>query len=215
MAPWPRKTDRILEPPQRTPQQNTVYNGNRGRRPPSILGHWHLQKSRLRKPTQTYLYLHHNSHHHPANKQSVLTSLIHRAKALCDQYSLAQHLEFLNTVFKYKGYSPQQIRATKPAKQTAKTNDKPISTAYILHTQTTYGWLSRMLAKHNIKSVALPPRKVFSYLPPVKDALGLRTSGIYRIPCECSRVYIGQSGRSIQIQIKEHNRHVRQAQPNK
>jgi len=35
-----------------------------------------------------------------------------------------------------------------------------------------------MLAKHNIKSVALPPRKVFSYLPPVKDALGLRTLGI-------------------------------------
>jgi len=72
-----------------------------------------------------------------------------------------------------------------------------------------------MLAKHNIKSVALPPRKVFSYLPPVKDALGLRTSGIYRILCECSRVYIGQSSRSIQIQIKEHNRHTRLAQPNK
>jgi hypothetical protein len=51
-----------------------------------------------------------------------------------------------------------------------------------------------MLAKHNIKSVALPPRKVFSYLPQVKDALGLRILGIYRIPCECSRVYIGQSG---------------------
>jgi hypothetical protein len=45
-----------------------------------------------------------------------------------------------------------------------------------------------MLAKHNIKSVALPPRKVFSYLPPVKGALGLRTPGIYSIPCEYGRV---------------------------
>jgi len=43
-----------------------------------------------------------------------------------------------------------------------------------------------MLAKHNIKSVTLPPRKIFSYLPPVKDALGLRTPGIYSIPCECA-----------------------------
>ena len=51
-----------------------------------------------------------------------------------------------------------------------------------------------MLAKHNIKSVALPPRIVFSYLPPVKDALGLRTPGIYRIPYESGIVYIGQSG---------------------
>jgi hypothetical protein len=72
-----------------------------------------------------------------------------------------------------------------------------------------------MLAKHNIKSVALPPRKIFSYLPPVKDALGLRTPEIYSIPCECSRVYTGQSGRSVQLHIKEHNRHIRLAKPDK
>jgi hypothetical protein len=71
-----------------------------------------------------------------------------------------------------------------------------------------------MLAKH-IKSVTLPPRKIFNYLPPVKGALGLRTPGIYCIRCECGRVYIGQSVRSIQLQIKEHNRHMRLAQPNK
>ena len=69
--------------------------------------------------------------------------------------------------------------------------------------------------KHNIKSVALPPRKIFSHLPPVKDALGLRTLGIYSILCECGRVYIGQSGRSVQVRIIEHNRHIRLAQPNK
>jgi len=72
-----------------------------------------------------------------------------------------------------------------------------------------------MLAKHYIKSVTLPTRKVFSYLPPVKDALGLRTQGIYRIPCECGKVYIRQIGRSIQLQIKEHNRHTRLVHPNK
>ena len=32
------------------------------------------------KPTHTNLYLHQNSHRPPANKQSVFTSLIHRAK---------------------------------------------------------------------------------------------------------------------------------------
>jgi len=79
----------------------------------------------------------------------------------------------------------------------AKTNEKPTSTAYIAYTQTTYDQLSRMLAKHNIKSVALPPRKIFNYLPPDKDALGLSTPGNYSIPCEFGRVYIGQSGQSI------------------
>ena len=69
------------------------------------LGHKVYQKS-----THTNLYLHQNSHHHPANKQSVLASLIHRAKALCDQDSLPQEPEFLTTVFKDNGYSPQHIR---------------------------------------------------------------------------------------------------------
>jgi len=42
-------------------------------------------------------------------KQSISpTSLIHRAKALCDQDSLTQEPEFLTTVFKENGYSPQQ-----------------------------------------------------------------------------------------------------------
>jgi len=68
------------------------------------LGHKVYQKS-----THTNLHLHHNSHHHPANKQSVLTSLIHRAKALCDQDSLPPELEFLTTTFKDSGYSHEQI----------------------------------------------------------------------------------------------------------
>jgi len=45
--------------------------------------------------------------------------------------------------------------------------------------------------------------------------LGLTTPGIYSIPCESGRVYIGQSGRSAQLRIKEHNRHIRLAQPDK
>jgi hypothetical protein len=85
-----------------------------------------------------------------------------------------------------------------PAK-TTKTNDKPTSTAYIPYTQATYGGLSRMLAKHNIKSIALPPKKISNYLPPVKDAVGLRTPRIYSIPCECGKVYFKQSSRSIKI----------------
>jgi hypothetical protein len=72
-----------------------------------------------------------------------------------------------------------------------------------------------MLAKHNTKSVALRPRKIFSHFPPVKDALRLRTLGIYSISCECGRVYTGQSGRSVQLRIKENNRHIRLAQPDK
>jgi len=93
-----------------------------------------LGRNVYQKSTHTHLYLHQNSHHHPANKQSVLAFLIHRAKALCDQDSLPQELEFLTTVFKGNGYSHQQIwRAMEPVTRTAKTDDKPTSNAYITY----------------------------------------------------------------------------------
>ena len=114
------------------------------------------------------------------------------------------------------GYSPQQIqRALEPTKQKTKDETKPFSTAYLPYTQTTFGRLSRMLSKHNIKCIALPPRKISSHLPPFKEAMGLRTPGIYCIPCECGSVYIGQSGRTIQHRINEHHRHLKLAQPEK
>ena len=50
---------------------------------------------------------------------------------------------------------------------------------------------------------------------PTKDAPGLRTRDIYKIPCECGKVYIGQTGRSIQLRIKEHETHIRLVQPEK
>ena len=106
----------------------------------------------------------------------------------------------------------------KPETRTKKTEEKEeksISTAYLPYTQTTYGKLSRILAKYKIKSVAIPHRKISSYIPPTKDPPGLRTPGIYKIPCECGKVYIGQSGRSVQLRIKEHDRHIRLLQPEK
>jgi hypothetical protein len=157
-----------------------------------------------RKPTRTKLYLHPLSHHHPAKKHSVLSSL-----ALCDQESLAHELEFLTTVFKNNGYNNSQIQqAMKPAIWTSESKDQLTATAYIPYTNNIYGRLSRMLAKHNIKSIAIPSRKISSYLPPVKDGIELKTPGVYRIPCECGMVYIGQSGRSIHQRIKEHERYI-------
>jgi hypothetical protein len=62
------------------------------------------------KPTHTNLYLQQNSHHHPANKHSVPTTLVHRARAFCDQESLPQELDLLTKAFKNNGYSQQQIQ---------------------------------------------------------------------------------------------------------
>jgi predicted GIY-YIG superfamily endonuclease len=39
--------------------------------------------------------------------------------------------------------------------------------------------------------------------------------GVYSVPCECGRVYIGQTGLSVETRIKEHQRHIRLEQPDR
>jgi hypothetical protein len=72
-----------------------------------------------------------------------------------------------------------------------------------------------VLARHNIKSVGLPHIKLSSLLRPIKDHLGLRTPEVYRITWECVRVYTGQTGRSVDIRLKELQRHIRLQHPDK
>jgi hypothetical protein len=73
---------------------------------------------------------------------------------------------------------------------------------------------SRLLTKY-IKTVHVPVKKSRQLLRTAKEDLGLKIPGVYRIPCECGKVYIGQTGRSIDTRCKEHIRHIRLDQPEK
>ena len=72
----------------------------------------------------------------------------------------------LTNVFKDNEYSPQQIQwALKPATQPTKTNKRFTLIALIPYTQTTCGWLKRMLAKHHIKSVLKMEVRIMNTAP--------------------------------------------------
>jgi hypothetical protein len=63
-------------------------------------------------------------------------------------------------------------------------------------------------AQHNAgqtECVGLAPRKISTFLRLVKDDLGLRTLGVYSIPCQSNQVHIGQTGRSVETRIKKHH----------
>jgi hypothetical protein len=61
----------------------------------------------------------------------------------------------------------------------------------------------------------LSPHKIMQLLHPVRDNLGLRKPGVYKISCECGRVCTGQIGRSVDVRLKEHQRHIRLEHPKK
>jgi hypothetical protein len=49
----------------------------------------------------------------------------------------------------------------------------------------------------------------------VKDDLGLKTPGVYSVPCKCGEVYIRQTGCSIETRVKEHQHHICLQYPDK
>jgi hypothetical protein len=69
----------------------------------------------------------------------------------------------------------------------------------------------RMLAKHEVKSDGMPPKKISSFIRPVKDELGLHIPSTYII--NCKKMYIGQTDRSTETRMKEHHWHIQPGQP--
>jgi hypothetical protein len=109
----------------------------------------------------------------------------------------------------------QSHRALNRRPHLDQTDNEPDSVVFQPFGGTTFNRISTVLARHSFKSVGLPHMKLSSLLRPVKDHLGLRTPGVYRIPCECGRVCSGQTDRSVDIRLKEHQRHIRLEHPDK
>jgi hypothetical protein len=106
---------------------------------------------------------------------------------------------FLKDVFKQYGYNDRQIHRVLNRRPLLPEPDyKPHSVAFLPFVGTVFNRISRVLARH-IKFVGLLHIKLSSLLRPVKNHLGLRIPRVYRISCQCGRVYIGQTGRSVDM----------------
>jgi hypothetical protein len=71
------------------------------------------------------------------------------------------------------GYNNRQIhRDLNRRPNFSRPEDKPDSIAFLPYIRTLFNRISRVLSRHNIKSVGLPPNKLSSLLWPVMDSLG-------------------------------------------
>jgi hypothetical protein len=127
------------------------------RRPDGSLGHKVYSKH-----THSSLYLNSSSHHHPSNKPGIISTLVHRARALCDQDSLHVESVFLGNVFRQNSYTDRHIRrALNPLPRVAQPEVKPDSVAFLPYVGSIFKRISKVLSRH-IMSVGLPPRKILS-----------------------------------------------------
>jgi hypothetical protein len=120
-----------------------------------------------RKPININLYyLNAESLHYLTNKQSVLLSLLHRARVICHQESLPGELDFLCIMFKQNGYSDGQIHCALYPPCREDTPRELTLVAFLPFVAPIFKWISRLLTRHNIKSLVSPlGRLPISYSP--------------------------------------------------
>jgi hypothetical protein len=122
---------------------------------------------------------------------------------LCNPGRLREEIRHLKDTFQCNRHSLNDIRQAIHSKQKKELEKiKPKGIAVLPYQQT-------------ISNKISIPKKNIHMLRMVKDDLGLKVPGVYRIPCECGKVYVGQRGRSIDARCKEHMRHICLDQPEK
>ena len=165
-----------------------------------------------RKSTHTDRYVNFRSYHPPSVKHGIIHTLAHWAETICnDGDSLKCEKKHLTTVFKSNGYPPVSIRkAMQPIKNKNEIEDtKAITT--IPYIRGVSEKIRRICSKVGIKVMfrsgrTLEPRSLLSKVKP-KTYLTDTTGVVYRIPCmDCDRSYIGETCRTLNARLKEHQR---------
>ena len=176
-----------------------------------------LNHAVFRKPTHTdtYRYLNYRSFHHPAIKSSVCKTLVNRVYNVCDKESITKELDHLNVVLQQNGFPSNKISLTPPTPSN-KIKQEFSTSVCIPYLGKTSHQIERILASSGIKVYHCSSQKIYQLLYTHKDKTDINLKpGVYRIPCTCGKVYIGETGRNLKVRQKEHKDCCRKCQPDK
>ena len=173
-----------------------------------------LTTSVYRKPTHTDQYLAYDSHHPHSVKRGIVKCLYAQAKRLVTTPSvISAEKKHLSSVLVSNGYPSSFVQKISKARTAPK--KEPVaefkSTAVLPYVQGISEPLRRCLEQQGIRTVFKSETTLRSHLVRPKDTVdpAKQDGVICRIPCECGKVYIGETGRSTHGRIKEHGRDIR------
>ena len=181
-----------------------------------------LSTKAYRKPTHTDLYLQLDSHHTIAAKYSVVSTLQHRAKAVCLTQQLLkeeeEHLQKVLTENKYptwplnrvknkiKAPTRQELQRREHANNTKGQNKPYMILPYVRGLSESmknicnkYGVQVHYRGGNTIKDLLMAPKD--------KDHITMKSGIIYRFKChrvDCDDEFIGESSRTFGERFKEH-----------
>jgi len=167
----------------------------------------HLLLAVYRKPTHSDRYLNLRSEHPLQHKQSVVNTLLDRAKKLSSTtQGLNSELKYVKRTLLFNGYPKWMIKDKKKKQY----NRPEFRSKVVLPYSADLGeTLKSILERHRIRTIFKPVIKLSTTLALGKDAVpaNKRRDVVYEIPCgNCEHMYIGETKRSLSTRLKEHHR---------
>ena len=183
-----------------------------------------LRTSVYRKPTHTDQYVHYRSNHPNSVKSGIISTLTRRAINICSTpESLESEREHIRRALTEQNGYPEELvknvmdRTTKSIMSEERGQVKVSCDSPILITLPFRGAVSyhikRLLTTLGSAKVVFKKQKTIKNILNANGKMPSTISSgpkgsVYRVACSCDASYIGETGRPLEIRIKEHKKSV-------
>lgn len=177
-----------------------------------------------RKKTHTNRYLNFNSNHSTTVKSGIIKSLYDRARIICQNPGTFElEKKFIKEVLELNSYPVHFInrhftKLETQQRNTTTTTPTLSNDTFIINTIPYIRGFSEKLRrighKYNIRTVFKTQhtlRSILTHTKPINTIQNTKNV-IYKIPCSCGRLYIGQTKRPMQVRATEHKRNIQNHQ---
>jgi hypothetical protein len=147
-----------------------------------------------------------NSHHHPAQINAVLNTIILRSHRISEKNNFPIERKRVEHILRQNGYEAKAIQRMfgrimsqdgirkREDSGTSDADTPAPKKAFLLYIHGVTERIGNILRKHEIKTMFIPHLKIGNFLGSVKHKTPFQVEGVYEITCEtCGKKYIGDA----------------------
>lgn len=167
-----------------------------------------------RKPTDSGKYLDYKSNHPKQVKIGIINTLLHRGSTHCsNKENLEKEIKVISSSLVKNNYPKQLINNVKRKRERKeKKEDGVKKTKEKLKHKITLPYIPRLGEKIKRIGLKFGISTIFKSSNTIKSKLVkfkpknpvINKNVIYSIPCECDKIYVGETGRELNVRVKEH-----------